>query len=340
METKHYSKNPKITVFGAGSFGTTMAHLLKNKGYDVLIWARDTKLADEINQSRTNSKYLGSTKLSAFAATTDIKTALNDRDIFLFAIPCQFIRSFLTKINDQIPDKGILVNLAKGIEMDTLKRPSEIFAEILGKKFLDRYAMVSGPTFAEELLKQMPSGAAIACQSEQTAKYIQEVISTRFFRLYIAHDIIGVELGGALKNVMAIGVGIVDGLGYGLNARAGNMTRCLHEMTELGIAMGAKERTFSGLSGIGDLMLTCTGDLSRNRQVGLRLGKGEKIESILKSMNQVAEGVPTAKSVYELNQKYQVQMPNAEHVYKILYENMSPKNAVDIILSRELKTEY
>lgn len=330
----------KITVFGAGSFGTAMAHLLKNKGHEVQIWARDKKIADEINQQHGNSKYLKDFKLAPFSATHDKKAALKNCDLFLFAIPCQFIHEFLNQIKDDFPKDGILVNLAKGIDIDSLKRPSEIFAEVLGDDILERYAMISGPTFAQELIREIPSGAAVASISEKTSVAVQQIISTRFFRLYVAHDLIGVELGGALKNVMALAVSIADGLGFGHNTRAGQMTRCLHEMTELGLAMGAKERTFSGLSGIGDLILTCTGNLSRNRQVGLRLGKGEKIDAILKSMNQVAEGVTTAKSVYLLNQKHKVEMPNSEHVYKILYEDMSPQEAVKSILSRDLKTEY
>lgn len=334
------AESQKITIFGAGSFGTAMAHLLKKNGHDVLIWARETAVANEINRKHTNERYVKGFKLAPFKATTDLKEATRGRKLFLFAIPCQFIRSFLTRVRNHLPEKSVIVNLAKGIEIKSLARPAQIFKDVLGADILGRYVSLSGPTFSEELLKELPSGAAVAGVSEETAAFVQKTVSTKYFRLYLAHDPIGVELGGALKNVMAIAVGIVDGLKFGLNARAGLMTRCLHEMIELGTAMGAQERTFSGLSGIGDLILTCTGDLSRNRQIGLRLGAGEKIEAILKSMSAVAEGVPTAKSVYLLNQKYRVEMPNAEHVYRILYEGMSPKEAVERILSRELKTEY
>ena len=172
------------------------------------------------------------------------------------------------------------------------------------------------------------------------ARTIQKALSQKFFRLYAAKDIVGVELGGALKNIMAIGVGIAEGLGYGSNTRAGLITRCLHEMAQLGIAKGANEKTFSGLSGVGDLILTCTGNLSRNRQVGLRIGKGEKLDAILNSLGHVAEGVPTTKSLHNLNKKYKVDMPNALHVYKMLYEDMAPRDAVMSLLSRELKTEF
>lgn len=331
---------PKITVFGSGSFGTAIAHLLARKGLDVLIWGRDPKVVREINSRHTNLSYLKNIPLAPFRATHDLDEATSGRTLFLFAIPCQFIRPFLLQIKKKLPKSAILVNLAKGIEIESLKIPSQIFSEILGPDVLKRYAMISGPTFAEELCHEMPTGAAVASTSLKTARFVQETLSLRFFRLYRARDCIGVELGGALKNVMAIGVGIADGLGFGQNTRAGLITRCLREMTELGVAMGAHERTFSGLSGIGDLILTCTGNLSRNRQVGLALGKGKPVKTILRSMKHVAEGVPTAKSVNDLRRKHGIIMPNAEHVYKILYEGMSAREAVNQILSRELKAEF
>lgn len=330
----------KISVLGAGSFGTAMAHLISKNGHDVLIWARDPQLAIEIQSQKKNSRYLKDYDLAPILATNDLKEACHNRDFILFAIPCQHLRDFLTQVKDLIDDRCLLVNLAKGIEVDSLKVPSQIFAEILGPQISSRYAMISGPTFAKELLQEMPSGAAVASPDRNTMLLVQKAISNFFFRLYTVEDVLGVELGGALKNVMALGVAIVDGLGYGRNTQAGLITRCLKEMTEIGVAMGANPRTFSGLSGIGDLILTCTGDLSRNRQVGLRLGRGEKIKDILASMNQVAEGVTTAKAIYQLNQKYDLQIPNSEHVYKMIYEGMDPKEAVLRILSRELKREF
>lgn len=333
------SKSVKITVLGAGSFGTAMANLLSANGLDVLIWGREKEIVEGINKLHKNPIYLKGLELKNFSATGDFELAIKDRDILLFAIPCQFLRDFLIKIKGCVSNKAILVNLAKGIEIPTLKTPSQIFADVFDDSILDRYAVISGPTFAKEIYQELPSGASVGSRSIKTAEKIQHTISNKFFRLYTVEDFLGVELGGAIKNVMAIGVGIVDGLGYGLNARAGLMTRCLHEMTELGVAMGAQERTFSGLSGIGDLILTCTGDLSRNRQVGLRLGHGENMKDITRSMNQVAEGIPTSKSVFVLKNKFNVDMPNAEHVYKILHEGMSPREAVQRILARELKRE-
>lgn len=330
----------RITILGAGSFGTAIANMLALQGLDVLLWARDSKVVNEINNKRKNSRYLPKAKLAKLSATNDLKKAFLKRDFYIFAIPCQFIRDFLKESKPILSKEAYFVNLAKGIEVNTFKAPSEIFSDVLGKKILRRFATVSGPTFAKELYEKMPTGAVVASQSKKTAKTVQCVMSSQWFRLYRLTDLRGVELGGALKNIMAIAVGIAEGLGFGHNTRAGLMTRCLNEMTELGMMLGGKPRTFSGLSGIGDLILTCTGHLSRNRQVGLRLGRGESIEEILKSMHHVAEGVPTAKSVYQLSQKLKVEMPNTEQVYRILYEKRSPKEAVEELLSRDLKPEY
>lgn len=330
----------KITVFGAGSFGTAISHLLASNGRDILIWARDGACAREINDLHRNSKYLPNATLTAFTATAEIAEATRDRNFYISAIPCQHIRKFLTDNKKYFSANAIFVNLAKGIEIDTFKTPSEIFKDVLGDEVLTRFATVSGPTFAHELFLNMPSGAVVASPSEATAKTVQQTLSTPHFRLYRSTDLIGVELGGALKNVMAIGVGIAEGLGFGANARAGLITRCLNEMTELGIALGANARTFAGLSGLGDLILTCTGDLSRNRQVGLRLGRGESIAKITHSLKHVAEGIPTAKSVHQVAKKLGIDMPNTEQVYRILYENRSPKEAVQELLARELKSEF
>ncbi len=330
----------KVAVLGGGSFGTAMAHLLAQKGLSVALWARDVALVQEINTKHTSQNYLPGIKLAGLAATADVGEALHNASFVYFAVPCQHIREVIGRCNAKIPADAILVNLAKGIEIGSLKTPREIFSDCLGETALARYASISGPTFAAELCLDMPSGASVASLNPQTASAVQQITSLKFFRLYTVADLVGVELAGALKNVMAIAVAIADGLGFGHNTRAGLITRCLHEMIELGVAMGAKERTFSGLSGIGDLILTCTGGLSRNRQVGLRLGAGEKTADILKSLTHVAEGIPTAKAANELRLKHKIEMPNTEHVYKILYEGMAPKEAVERILSRELKKEH
>lgn len=329
----------RIGILGAGSFGTALAHLLSMQGHDVTLWARDKKIAQGISHTRKNPVYLKKIKLGPFSATTNLKAVCLEKDLLLFAIPSQFVRPILKKIKKKIPDKAILVNAAKGIEQKTLMTMSQVFKDVLKNKIEDRYVVLSGPTFAIELANGFPSGAVVASKNLATSKKAQRILSAKYFRLYSSDDVIGVELGGALKNVMAIATSIGDGLGFGLNTRAGHITRCLHEMIVLGVAMGANPLTFTGLSGFGDLILTCTGDLSRNRYVGIELGKGKKLKQIIKKMKSVAEGVTTAKSVHQLAQKQGVEMVNAEYVFKILYEGLSPKAALKAILSRELKEE-
>lgn len=327
----------QLTVLGSGSFGTTIAHIYAKSGHSVTLWGRDPDVIGEIATAQTNQHYLPDCPLAQFRATTDLELALQACDIVLLALPTQALRVFLQTHKDLLKNTAI-INLAKGIEIDSLKTPSQIVHEILGEGL--PYGMLSGPTFARELWQEMPSGAVIATNDAKLARHFQAQLSTKRFRLYTSDDVIGVELGGACKNVMAIGVGIAEGLGFGLNTRAGLIPRCLHEMTELGIALGARARTFSGLSGLGDLILTCTGDLSRNRQVGLRLGRGETVHQVRQKGTHVAEGVTTAKSLYQLMNKHQIDMPNAEHVYRILYENMPVRDAVEKILKRSLKAEY
>lgn len=333
-------KKSPVTILGAGSFGTAIAHILAQNGHDVVLWARDLAVAHDINKHHQNSKYFPGHSLKGFVAEADIQVALKNAHFVLFAIPSQFLRAQLEHCQTWLPPQAKLINLAKGIENGTLKMPSQIFTDVLGEAVLKRYATISGPTFAKELYQGSPTAAVVASFDLAVAQKIQHDLSAKIFRLYAAQDVIGVELGGALKNVMALQVGIADGLGFGQNARAGLITRCLHEMMALGNVLGANPLTFAGLSGIGDLILTCTGDLSRNRQVGLRLGRGEKIEDIVKSMNHVAEGVTTAKSVHELMTRHGLDMPNCEHVYRILYEGMTPKEAVNRLLSRALRTEF
>lgn len=327
-------------MLGSGSFGTAIAHTLAHDGARITLWARDPLVATEINSHRTNARYLPGIALAGFTATPDLEEALTGASVVVFAIPCQFLREFLTAAAPLVPSDALLVNLAKGIEMGQLKTPSRIFKDVFGEAVERRFAAISGPTFAVEICRDMPTGAVVASASGETAVTAQRLLSTKRFRLYRLGDVIGVELGGALKNVLAIEVGIADGLGFGHNTRAGAITRGLHEITEIGLALGANARTFSGLSGLGDLILTCTSDLSRNRQVGLRIGRGEKVASVLASLRHVAEGVPTAKSVYLLGRKLGIDMPNMDHVYRILYEDLSPEQAVSELLSRGLKAEY
>src|SRR3989338_3284111 len=295
---------------GAGSFGTTLAHLWKGEGHEVMLWGRGDNL----------------------------EKTLKDAHFIVFAIPCQMIRSVLKKINPHLLKKPILINTAKGIEQNTLKLGSQIFLDEI-KDSEERFVALSGPTFALELAKGEPSGAVVASKNQSIATQVQQTLSLPFLRLYTSDDVVGVELGGALKNVMAIATGIAEGLGFGLNSRAGLITRCLHEMIKLGVNQGANPLTFSGLSGLGDLILTCTGDLSRNRKVGIELGRGISLDEIKKNLSGVVEGIATAESVHELARKQKVEMPNAEFVYRILYEGLSPRQALKEMLARELKNE-
>jgi len=330
----------KICLLGAGSYGSSLAQIIALKGLDPIIWGRDATVIKSINDNKCNPRYFPKLKFNEkVRATTDLAEAFFNAELILFCLPTQILRSFLEKNAKSIPAEALLVNTAKGIEQKTLLTPGRLFADILGHRILDRFATLSGPTFASELFEGHPSGAAIASFNRAVAKKAQQLISGKTFRLYTTSDLLGVELGGALKNVMAIGTGIAEGLGFGLNTRAGLITRCLHEMTRLGVRMGANPLTFAGLSGLGDLVLTCTGSLSRNRHVGVELAGGKKLNEILTEMNSVAEGVPTASSVYELSRRYEVDMPNSEYVYRILYEGLSPQQALKEILSRELKDE-
>lgn len=334
------NKNKKITVLGSGSFGTAIAYLaLQNHDLEVMLWGRDEVIVDKIKKTDRNDDFIPGVDLKGLKVTKDLNEAICFGDYIVFAIPCQALRVFLEACKDHLKESHILINLAKGVEIKSLKLPSEIFKEVLGDDIEKKYVTISGPTFAKEICEKQPTGAVVCGKDESIVKEVQEILSVKWFRLYRTSDVVGAEVGGALKNVMAIGVAIADGMGFGQNTRAGLITRCLAELTELGVAMGAEAKTFSGLSGIGDLILTCTGNLSRNRQVGLRLGKGENITEILNSMKYVAEGVTTAKSVYELVQKYKVDMPNSISVYKILYEGLSPKEAFHQILSRDLREE-
>ncbi len=333
-------KENKITVFGAGAFGTCIANMLAGAGHDVRLWAREPEVVNSIRNKSENTTFFPDAKLEEFFVTSNAGEVVDGSNIAIFAIPCQHIRSFLKSSADLLSDNCIIVNLAKGIEVETAKTTSQIFSDVLGDEILQRYATISGPSFAREVYLKMPTATCVASQNEDVAIRVRETLSQKWFRLYSSTDFKGVELGGALKNIIAIGVGISDGLGFGQNSRAGLITRSLHEMIRLGVEMGAEPQTFSGLSGIGDLILTCMGDLSRNRQTGLRLGRGERIDDILKSTPHVSEGVPTSKAVHEITERRDLDLPNMEHIYKILYEGLAPKDAFEILMSRELKREF
>ncbi|MCJ7484332.1 MAG: NAD(P)-dependent glycerol-3-phosphate dehydrogenase [Thermodesulfovibrionales bacterium] len=326
-----------IAVIGAGSWGTTLAHLLSSKGFEIALWVYEKDLSEEIRQTRINSVYLPDIELPEnIHVTGSLEEALKKARYIVNAVPAQYTRSIFKEVLPHIIDEAIIISVAKGIERRTLLTVSSILKELSAHPV----AVLSGPSFAKEVIKKLPTAVTLATENIHTGVHLQEIFNVNHFRVYTHDDLLGVELGGSLKNVMAIASGIADSLGLGNNARASLITRGLVEMTRLGIAMGAKERTFSGLSGIGDLVLTCSSPLSRNYTVGVKLGQGMKLKDILTQMRSVAEGVPTAESAYELSIKYHIEMPIIEQVYKVLYEDKDAVLAVKDLLERSLKSEF
>jgi glycerol-3-phosphate dehydrogenase (NAD(P)+) len=326
-----------ISVIGAGSWGTTLACLLVEKGYDVSLWTFEKEVMDEINNSATNSSYLPDFKLpSGLKATNNIGEAVKKARYILNVVPTQFTRPVFMEAVKYIHEDTVIISASKGIEQKTLKTVSSILNEITGSQG----AVLSGPSFAKEVIDKFPTAVTLAARNPDTALLLQEVFNTEYFRVYTHSDILGVELGGALKNVIAIASGICYGMGLGYNARAARITRGLSEITKLGESMGADKRTFSGLSGLGDLVLTCTGPLSRNYSVGIKLGQGQRLSEILSATKSIAEGVATASSAYELSVKLGVEMPIVEQVYQVIYKDKNPADAVSSLMNRTLRSEF
>lgn len=333
----------KVFVLGSGSFGTAMANLWAAKGLQVTLWGRSQDVIDEINTQKTNSKYLPGSHLQSFSATTDLKKLTSEFDYVVLAIPTQNLRSVLVQIKNQISENQTLINLAKGLEKKTLLWPHQIFLDVLGEKFSRSVLTLSGPTFSKELLDNHPTAAVIAGLDQDRVCEAQADLSLPWFRLYSSQDQLGVEIAGAIKNIYAIAVGVLEGLGLGHNSKSSFITRCLAEMIRFGVALGAEAETFSGLSGVGDLILTCTGHLSRNRSLGVRLGQGESLDEILKSLHTVTEGVMTAESVHDLVLQNEVlknlELPNLNNTYKVLHEGLTLPEALQALLNRPLKSE-
>lgn len=326
-----------IAVIGAGSWGTTLAYLLSKKGFDISLWVHEEDLAEEIDKTRINSVYLPNITLpDNITVTNQIEEAVKKARYVLNVVPTQYIRSVFKKAIPYIQEDAIIINAAKGIERGTLLTVSSILKELLDHSL----AVLSGPSFAKEVIKNLPTAVTLAIKDRVKGLLLQEIFNANHFRVYTHDDILGVELGGALKNVIAIASGISDGLGLGHNSRAALITRGLIEMKRLGVAMGAKEETFSGLSGLGDLVLTCTGPLSRNYTVGIKLAQGMKLSDILTQTKMVAEGVATAESAFELSQKYQIETPIIEQVYQVIYKDKDPAVAVYDLMNRPLKPEF
>lgn len=326
-----------IAVIGAGSWGTTLACLLAEKDYDVSLWAFEKEIVSNIRNTGMNSVYLPDVQLPAnLKVTYDLEEAVRESRYILNVVPTQFTRAVFKTAVRYIPENAVIISASKGIEQGTLLTVSSILKAITGHQI----AVLSGPSFAKEVVRKLPTAVTLATEDLDGGLILQEIFNTQYFRVYTHTDMIGVELGGALKNVIAIASGISDGLGLGHDARAALITRGLAEMVRLGVSMGADERTFSGLSGLGDLVLTCTGPLSRNYSVGVSLGKGMKLKEILSATKSVAEGVATSLSAYELSRKQGVEMPIVEQIYEVIYKEKSPAAAVTMLMNRTLKSEF
>lgn len=327
-----------VAVIGAGAWGTSIAAMLARKGLSVSLWMYEEKLAEEAERTRINKVYLpGETLPEGIKVTSDFETAFRRKRTVISVVPTQHIRGIFEKTLPYIREDASFVSASKGIENGTLKRPSEVLQEIFPS---GRISVLSGPSFASEVIKKLPTAVTLASSDKQEARRLQELLTSSYFRIYTHEDIIGVELGGALKNVVAIASGISDGLGLGNNARAALITRGLAEMKRLGLAMGANENTFSGLSGMGDLVLTATATLSRNYTFGMKLAQGQKAEQIIAGSKSVAEGVQTSKSVMGLIKKYKIEMPIAHEIYRVIFEGKAPDRAVKDLMGRTPKDEF
>ncbi len=334
------SETVRIGVVGAGSWGTALAQLLADKGYQVDLWVYEPELCEIIKERRENTYYLPGFSLKEnIHPTTDLEEMVRRHRLLLMVVPSHVYRSVATRMVPHLHKEAVLVSATKGIENETLLTMSGIWKEILPETHRVHVVTLAGPSFAKEVIRKIPTAVTVAADDMGIAEEVQRIFHTPYFRVYTSPDKIGVELAGALKNVIALAAGACDGLGYGHNTRAALITRGLAEITRLGVRMGAHPMTFAGLSGIGDLLLTCTGELSRNRTVGYRLGRGESLESILSDMKMVAEGVRTSRSVHALSRKMGVEMPISEQIYRVLYEGKDPRQAVKDLMDRDLKSE-
>jgi glycerol-3-phosphate dehydrogenase (NAD(P)+) len=329
----------RISMIGAGSFGTAMAVVAARSGHDVMMWAHDPRVAEGIRERRTNPVYLSQIPLpDSIVPTSSIAEAVDFSDQLFMVVPSHHYRRVLAEIKPFVRKPVSVISGTKGIETETLDRMSQITADVLGDS-LQAFATLSGPTFALETARGDPTAAVVASADARYAEEAQRLLSSASFRVYNSTDVTGVELAGSLKNVIAIAAGVLEGLGLGSNTNAALVTRGLHEIMKLGIASGGRPETFAGLAGMGDLVLTCTGALSRNRTLGVELGQGRSLATILGETRTVAEGVKTSKAGRELAQRYGIEMPITTEIYQVLYENESPKIAIQRLMSRSLKAE-
>ncbi|SEN27610.1 NAD(P)H-dependent glycerol-3-phosphate dehydrogenase [Lihuaxuella thermophila] len=327
--------NRRVAVLGAGSWGTALATVLAENGCEVTLWARRQAVADEINRFRTNEKYLpGVTIPPRIAASTSISDAVRGKDLVLFVVPSHAMREIAAIASRWIRADALIVHATKGFEVGTLKRMTEVLKEELPQELHPNIAVLSGPSHAEEVIKKLPTTVVVASERQKTAEEVQAIFINSYFRVYTNPDVIGVEVGGALKNIIALAAGLADGLGFGDNSKAALITRGLAEIARLGLAMGAKPITFVGLAGVGDLVVTCTSRHSRNWRAGHMLSQGKKLEQVLEEMGMVVEGVKTTRVAHALSRHYQVEMPLTEQLYAVLFEGKDPEQAVKDLMSR------
>ena len=330
----------KVAVLGAGSWGTAIAFVLAENGHDCLIWARRPEQTDEINDRHSNESYLLGIQLpAALKATSDLKEAVNHGDTVVLAVPTKAMREVCAELNGMAAGPKLIVHVSKGIEPDSLKRISEMIEEEIDAAKRTAVVALSGPSHAEEVVLRHPTTVTAASIDMEAAEQVQDLFMNPYFRVYTNNDLLGVEIGAALKNVIALAAGVSDGLGYGDNAKAALITRGLAEITRLGVKMGANPLTFSGLTGLGDLIVTCTSVHSRNWKAGNMLGQGNSLDEVIAGMGMIIEGVRTAKAVHQLAIRYDVPMPLSEALYTVLFEDVPPKEAVDQLMKRMKKQE-
>ncbi|HEU4787238.1 MAG TPA: NAD(P)H-dependent glycerol-3-phosphate dehydrogenase [Gemmatimonadaceae bacterium] len=327
----------RCAVIGAGAWGTALADLLANNGHDTTIWALEPDVAASINEHHENARFLhGITLAPSVRATNEQDRALRDAELVVYAVPSQHLRAVASAGVRCVEPRAILAVASKGIERGTLALMTDVIESEVAQRAV---VAISGPSFAEEVVRRQPTAIVAASKSADAAVVVQDALSNSHFRVYTSDDVAGVELGGALKNVMAVATGIVEGVGLGYNSRAALITRGLHEMTRLGVALGARSSTFAGLAGIGDLVLTCTGTLSRNRAIGLEIGRGATLEEALAGKETVAEGVATTASARALAEERDVDMPIVQMVHRILFDGHAARDAVPELMARELRPE-
>ena len=327
------------SVIGAGAWGTALALVLVERGHDVRLWSYESEVADSIQRERRNPYLAGVTLPERLHATSDLAAAVEGSELIVSVSPSQVVRSVMSEAAPHLEPDAIVVSASKGIELGSLRRMDEVLLDELGPELMKRFCVLSGPSFAHEVAEQAPTAVVVASRAQDVAERVQSAFQTPWFRPYTNNDVIGVELGGALKNVIALAAGMTAGLGFAHNTTAALITRGLAEMARLGLALGARPATFYGLAGMGDLVLTCMGSASRNRTVGYRLGQGESLDAILSDMTAVAEGVKTAPAVRELAHRHEVEMPIVEQVCAIVEEGRSPAEALKTLMMRDPKPE-